>query len=135
MSSEAGRGRSRRAVATVATAAILLVPLASSGCGLKGDPLPPLRPPEPAEEEVQAGTKAATEDSAEGEDDADATVGESGEGEASENAESEDADPEADDSHGADAEPEADDSDGEDADSEADDGEGEEDGGGAQGPA
>ena len=101
-----------------AAAAILLVPLVSLGCGLKGDPLPPLRPPEPAEEEVPAGTEDAAEASAEGED----------------------ADSGADNDDGEDAEPEAEDNDGEDGEPEADndrhgDGDGEEDGSGAKGPA
>lgn len=106
MSSESGRRRPPR---LAATGLVPLVLLASLGCGLKGDPLPPIRPPEPAAEEVSAETEDPTEDSAEGEDE--------------ENAESEDEDPDADDSDGADGEPEA------------EDGDGEEDGSGAKGPA
>lgn len=62
MSSEPARRRPPR---LAATGLVLLVLLASLGCGLKGDPLPPIRPPEPAAEEVPAEIDAADE---EGED-------------------------------------------------------------------
>ena len=79
-------------------AAVRLVPFAlcvllllpgSLGCGLKGDPLPPIRPPEPAAEEVPAETEGAAEESegsepAAGDDEAE----EDGEGHGEEDAES-----------------------------------------------
>ncbi|MYA07715.1 MAG: hypothetical protein F4060_16850 [Holophagales bacterium] len=60
MSSEHGR---RRPLRLAATGAVLLVLLASLGCGLKGDPLPPIRPPEPVAEEVPVETEATDEES------------------------------------------------------------------------
>lgn len=42
--------------------ALLVLP-GSLGCGLKGDPLPPIRPPEPAAEEVPAEAEGAAEES------------------------------------------------------------------------
>lgn len=49
---------------------VLPVLLASLGCGLKGDPLPPIRPPEPVVEEVPAGTEATGEGSEDAESEA-----------------------------------------------------------------
>ena len=46
---------------------VLLVLLASLGCGLKGDPLPPIRPPEP---EAEADTAATEPEETERADDA-----------------------------------------------------------------
>ena len=95
MSSEAGRpseSRNRRPLRLATAVAILLVLLGSQGCGLKGDPLPPIRPPEPAAEEVAAETEGADEESqgsesaaADGEEDGEAE--EDGEGQAEEDGE------------------------------------------------
>jgi predicted small lipoprotein YifL len=61
MSSEAGtpsESRNRRPLRLAALAVVLAVLLTSLGCGLKGDPLPPLRPPEPDAEADAAGAEA-----------------------------------------------------------------------------
>ena len=68
MSSEHGR---RRPLRLAATGAAVLVLLASLGCGLKGDPLPPIRPAEPAAEEVPAEVEATDEESDDSEPEAD----------------------------------------------------------------
>ena len=71
MSSEPGRSfasRSRRPLRVAAVGGVLLVLLASLGCGLKGDPLPPIRPPEP---EAEADTAAAEPEETESAEDAD----------------------------------------------------------------
>ena len=71
MSSESGRpseSRNRRPLRLATAVAILLVLLGSPGCGLKGDPLPPIRPPEPAAEEVSAEESEASEPTADDED-------------------------------------------------------------------
>ncbi len=68
MSSEHGR---RRPLRPAATGAAVLVLLASLGCGLKGDPLPPIRPAEPAAEEVSAEAEATDEESEDSEPEAD----------------------------------------------------------------
>jgi len=80
MSSESGSRRLLRPGARVRFARCaslaLLVLLGSLGCGLKGDPLPPIRPPEPATEEVPAETEAADEESEGSEPAADGGEGE-----------------------------------------------------------
>ncbi len=68
MSSEC---RKRRPLRLAATGTVLLVLLASLGCGLKGDPLPPIRPPEPAAEGVPAEAEATSEESEDSEPEAD----------------------------------------------------------------
>ncbi len=72
MSSEPGRSfasRSRRPLRVATVGGVLLVLLASLGCGLKGDPLPPIRPPEPEAETDTAATgpeeAVSTEDAGE----------------------------------------------------------------------
>lgn len=87
--------------------ALLVLP-GTLACGLKGDPLPPIRPPEPAAEEVPAETEG-TADVSEGSEPAagDGEAEEDGEGQGDEDSDGE-----------------------EDAESP-----GEEDGEGAQGPA
>lgn len=60
MSSESSR---RRLLPPLGPAVVLPVLLASLGCGLKGDPLPPIRPPEPVAEEVPAEIDATGEES------------------------------------------------------------------------
>lgn len=70
MSSESGgpfASRNRRPLRLAALAVVLAVLLASLGCGLKGDPLPPIRPPEP---EAEADTAAAEPEEAESAEDA-----------------------------------------------------------------
>ena len=47
---------------------VLLVLPGTLACGLKGDPLPPIRPPEPAAEEVPAEESEASEPTADDED-------------------------------------------------------------------
>ena len=73
MSSESAKRRPPR---LAATGAVLLVLLASLGCGLKGDPLPPIRPPEPVVEEVPTETEATDEESEDSEPEADDSDGE-----------------------------------------------------------
>lgn len=68
MSSEYRGHRPRR---LAATGAVLLVLLLSLGCGLKGDPLPPIRPPDPVPEEVPAETETTDEESEDSEPGAD----------------------------------------------------------------
>ena len=72
MSSESSR---RRLLPPLGLALVLPVPpSASLGCGLKGDPLPPIRPPEPVADEVPAEaepTDEESEDSEPGADDSD----------------------------------------------------------------
>ncbi len=68
MSSEPGRpseSRNRRRLRLAAVGGVLLVLLASLGCGLKGDPLPPIRPPEP-EAEAESAEDAGEEPEADG---------------------------------------------------------------------
>lgn len=68
MSSEPGRSsesRKRRRLRLAAVSGVLLVLLASLGCGLKGDPLPPIRPPEPEAETDTAATGPEEAESAE----------------------------------------------------------------------
>ena len=80
MSSESGRpseSRNRRPLRLATAVAILLVLLGSQGCGLKGDPLPPIRRPEPAAEEVSAEESDASEPTA---DDGDEEDGEGAQG-------------------------------------------------------
>lgn len=60
MSSEASR---RRLLPPLGRALVLVILLLSLGCGLKGDPLPPIRPPEPVAEEAPADTEATGEES------------------------------------------------------------------------
>ena len=70
MSSEPGRSfasRSRRPLRVATVGGVLLVLLASLGCGLKGDPLPPIRPPDP---EAEADSAAAEPEGAESAEDA-----------------------------------------------------------------
>ncbi len=70
MSSEPGRSfasRSRRPLRVATVGGVVLVLLASLGCGLKGDPLPPIRPPEP---EAEADSAAAEPEGAERAEDA-----------------------------------------------------------------
>ena len=59
--------RNRRPLRLAAMAVVLAVLFASLGCGLKGDPLPPLRPPEP---EAQADAAEAESEDPESPDDA-----------------------------------------------------------------
>jgi len=73
MSSESGRRRPPR---LAATGLVLLVLLASLGCGLKGDPLPPIRPPEPVAEEVPAEIDAADEEGEDSEPEGEDSAGE-----------------------------------------------------------
>lgn len=71
MSSESSR---RRLLPPLGLALVLPILLASLGCGLKGDPLPPIRPPEPVADEVPAEaepTDEESEDSEPGADDSD----------------------------------------------------------------
>ena len=68
MSSEPERSsesRKRRRLRLAVTGMVLLVLLASLGCGLKGDPLPPIRPPEP---EAEADTAEAAGENPEADD-------------------------------------------------------------------
>ncbi len=68
MSSEPARSfasRSRRPLRLATVGGVLLVLLASLGCGLKGDPLPPIRPPEPEAETDTAATGPEEAESAE----------------------------------------------------------------------
>ncbi len=107
MSSEPGRSsesRSRRPLRVATVGGVLLVLLASLGCGLKGDPLPPIRPPDPVTE---------------AEADADAAETESEDAESAED---------------TGEEPEAEDGGSEDDEDSEEDGDDEEDGGGAQRP-
>ena len=65
---------SRRLLPPLGPAVVLLVLLLSLGCGLKGDPLPPIRPPESVPEEVPAETETTgeeREDSEPADDDSD----------------------------------------------------------------
>lgn len=73
MSSESRR---RRLLPSLGPAVVLLVLLVSLGCGLKGDPLPPIRPPEPVAEEVPAETEATDEESEDSEPEAGDSDGE-----------------------------------------------------------
>ena len=81
---------------------VLLVLPGTLACGLKGDPLPPIRPPEPAAEEVPAETEGTAdvsegsepaagdgegEDDGEGQDEEDSDGEEDGEGQAEEDGE------------------------------------------------
>lgn len=61
----------RRLLPPRGPALVPLVLLASLGCGLKGDPLPPMRPPEPVPEEVPAETETMDEESEDSEPAAD----------------------------------------------------------------
>ncbi|MDE2850904.1 MAG: hypothetical protein OXP74_09865 [Acidobacteriota bacterium] len=70
MSSESSR---LRLLPPLGPAVVLSVLLASLGCGLKGDPLPPIRPPEPVAEEVPAETEATDEET----EDSDSAAGDS----------------------------------------------------------
>ena len=70
------RPRHRHPIGPAAIVAVLLTLLAATGCGRKGDPLPPLREPDPIAEsapsEPEAAGSVSSESQAEdGEDDDD----------------------------------------------------------------
>ena len=67
------RPRYRHPIGPVAIVVVLLTLLAATGCGRKGDPLPPLREPDPIAEsapsEAEAGDSESSESQAEDDDD------------------------------------------------------------------
>ena len=65
--------RHRHPIGPAAIVAVLLALMAATGCGRKGDPLPPLREPDPIAE--SAPSEAEAED---GEDDDDGETGSDG---------------------------------------------------------
>ena len=70
--------RHRRPIGPAAIIAVLLTLLAATGCGRKGDPLPPLREPDPIAETAPNEAEAADSESSaseaeDGDDDDDGT--------------------------------------------------------------
>ncbi len=73
------RPRHRHPIGPAATVAVLLTLLPATGCGRKGDPLPPLREPDPiAETELSEPAAADSEPSEAEADDEDDDDGETG---------------------------------------------------------
>ena len=57
----------RHPIGPAAIVAVLLALMAATGCGRKGDPLPPLREPDPIAESVPSEPEAADSESSESE--------------------------------------------------------------------
>ena len=62
------RSRCRSPIGLTLIVTVLLAPLAATGCGRKGDPLPPLREPDPVAETAPGEAAPAEDEAAEPEE-------------------------------------------------------------------